>query len=593
MSGDGSAGGVTPVPSRGGVEVLQGLFAPEPDRREGRVLGYAGLALVLWVTAVLVNRISFTSSATLHTLLETVSTSLALVVGSLSLVRFYSRRQNTFLFVGVGFLGAGLLEAYHALITSALLTDPADPTLPDLTAWTWIGSRVFLSLFLFTSWLVWYQEERGGARPLARGRVEEQSVFITAAVLTVVMFVFFAYVPLASAFHPELWLSRPAELIPAFIFGFALCGHLWKGEWARDSFEHWLILALILSVGTHAGFLVFSSELYDLPAVAAHLAKIASYVAFLIGLLASVYVTFRREGDASAVILESNAALAHEIRTRREAEEVLLESEGRLRDFLDSASDLIQSVDPTGRIIYANQAWKRTLGYSDEELGELYVDSVIHPESAAEYRRIVERVFAGKVETGFELILRTRDGRPVYCSGSSNCRFEDGVPVATRSVLRNETEERRAAEELTRYQANVRALLESTGDAIWSVDPGYRLIIFNAAFELTVEAITGRVPVIGDPMERTHAPSAALWYEECYRRAMLGTRFSAVRQETVGGHPRLYELFFNPIEGEEGPVGWWSSRRTSPAVDEWRRPGGGRRKMRRRPVARKASSLRT
>jgi len=554
-TGVGTVGGPPPEPIQRVSSVTGFADAIGGDRRAWRSLAYLGLVVLLVVASILLSRFRYVAEPQLHTLLEAVSTTLAFVVGFLALVRFYSRRQNDFLFLGVGFLGAGILEAYHGLITSSALTDPADPALADLTAWTWIGSRVFLSLFFFVSWLIWFQEERGGALRLSRGRVEVQSVYVTAAVLTVVMFLFFAYVPLASAFHPDLWVSRPAEFIPATFFLLALVGYVQKGQWKRDTFEHWLVLALILSVATHAGFLAFSPELHDLREVVAHVLKIVSYVALLVGLLASVYLTFRREGEASAVILEANAALAHEIRTRREAEQILQESEERLRDFLDSASDLIQSVDPNGRITYVNRAWKRTLGYTDEDLEDLHVLSVVHEDSRTEYKRLLKRVFAGEIVTGFEVVMRARDGRSVYCSGSSNCRFEDGVPIATRSVLRDETEERRAATELTRYQANVRALLESTGDAIWSVDRGYCLITCNTAYELTVEAITGRVPVVGDPMERTHAPEALLWFEECYRRALHGTRFSAVRQERVGGHTRIYELFFNPIEGEAGPAG--------------------------------------
>ncbi len=35
-----------------------------------------------------------------------------------------------------------------------------------------------------------------------------------------------------------------------------------------------------------------------------------------------------------------------------------------MQDFLDTAPDLVQSVDPEGRFLYVNRAWLKTLGYS-------------------------------------------------------------------------------------------------------------------------------------------------------------------------------------------------------------------------------------
>ena len=39
--------------------------------------------------------------------------------------------------------------------------------------------------------------------------------------------------------------------------------------------------------------------------------------------------------------------------------------------FLDNANDLVQRVDPSGRILYVNTSWKLALGYTDEDLDRL------------------------------------------------------------------------------------------------------------------------------------------------------------------------------------------------------------------------------
>ena len=51
--------------------------------------------------------------------METAATLLALLIGLMALVRFYSKKNNTFLFIGAGFLGTALLDGYHAVVTSS------------------------------------------------------------------------------------------------------------------------------------------------------------------------------------------------------------------------------------------------------------------------------------------------------------------------------------------------------------------------------------------------------------------------------------------------------------------------------------------
>jgi len=55
----------------------------------------------------------------LHTLMETVATVLSLAVGSLALVRYYSKKDNKFLFIGTGFVATAFLDGYHAVISSS------------------------------------------------------------------------------------------------------------------------------------------------------------------------------------------------------------------------------------------------------------------------------------------------------------------------------------------------------------------------------------------------------------------------------------------------------------------------------------------
>ena len=47
--------------------------------------------------------------------MEAVATVSTLSVGCIALVRFYSNRNNMFLFIGTGFVATAFLDGYHAV----------------------------------------------------------------------------------------------------------------------------------------------------------------------------------------------------------------------------------------------------------------------------------------------------------------------------------------------------------------------------------------------------------------------------------------------------------------------------------------------
>ncbi|HQL62861.1 MAG TPA: PAS domain S-box protein [bacterium] len=177
----------------------------------------------------------------------------------------------------------------------------------------------------------------------------------------------------------------------------------------------------------------------------------------------------RKDGTYLTVILSVTAVrdkageitgylgIAQDITERKRAEKALQESEERLQDFLDNAISLIQSVSPDGRFQYVNAAWKRTLGYRDEDLAELHYFDVVCPDEREHCMDTFRRVLKGEVLRDIETALVAKDGRRIPVSGSANCRFEDGKPVVIRSMFRDITESKRAAEELQRAKEEAEA----------------------------------------------------------------------------------------------------------------------------------------
>jgi PAS domain S-box-containing protein len=543
----------SPAPSSDAVPSGPGGMGPDQGREH---FVYYGVVFLLLVggSILLQDDVLWATSWVTHTVMESIATLLAFIVGVLALVRYYSRREATFLLIGCGFLGAGLLDLNHTLLTLPAIVDArvlADTRVEpaSLFAWTWTAERVFLSLFLSLSLLAWRQEVRDGQS------IPENWVYLNALIMALSSLLFFEWVPLRSLTTPTNFMSRPAELVPALFFGVAYVGFLGKGLWRRDPFEHWLLVSLQISVMTHLGYMMFSEQRFDAMFDAAHLFKIASYAAILAGLLHSVYATFRREGAVLGALQTTNDALAREVDVRTQAQQAYQESSDRLQRFLDNANDLVQTVNLEGRFLYVNSAWKEVLGYTDEDLDRLSLFEVIHPLHREPLEHEILRVLDGEPPRRYSVEYLASDGRVVIVSGSSQAQMVDGQAVATQSILRDVTEQRLAERRLDESQRNLEALVENTGDSIWSVDPMHRLITLNSAFALAMEARTGREPAVGDLPADVFPPEDVNWYSALYARALAGERHVAVRSDVIEGSIQYLELYANPIQASGGASG--------------------------------------
>jgi hypothetical protein len=243
-----------------------------PDRGREHAILYAALFAILTLGSLFLRgNVVYESGYTAHSVMESIATVLAFIVGALALVRYYSRKQITFLLIGCGFLGAALLDLNHALRTGAAYLDALvqyrDANPESVFLWSWTAERTFLSLFLFGSLLAWRQEVRE-----AGGEVmPEGSVYVMAFIMTIINLLFFELVPLGVVSSPAWIVPRPFELFPALLFLLAFIGFYRKGSWRRDSFEHWLLVSLLLAVLAHGVFMALSLHPFDAMFDAAHL----------------------------------------------------------------------------------------------------------------------------------------------------------------------------------------------------------------------------------------------------------------------------------------------------------------------------------
>lgn len=165
-----------------------------------------------------------------------------------------------------------------------------------------------------------------------------------------------------------------------------------------------------------------------------------------------------RQFETVATNLLDNAAIggvvftSRDITARKAVEAALRESETRLQQFLDQASDLIQSVDERGRFTYVNHAWSAALGYIDEEIAALSFLDVIIPDEREHYRALYDRLLATADAGAIETTFVARNGRHIAVEGRLNCRIGPGGDCSVQGIFRDVTARRELEADLT-YRA--------------------------------------------------------------------------------------------------------------------------------------------
>jgi PAS domain S-box-containing protein len=140
--------------------------------------------------------------------------------------------------------------------------------------------------------------------------------------------------------------------------------------------------------------------------------------------------TTPRVDDQGAVI--GVCLNARDVTERKRGEQALRDSEARYRDLFDNASDLVCATAVDGAFLYANRAWRHSVGYTDADLASRRFLDMVHPSGREYYREVVGRALAGETLTHVELVLVTSSGAPITVEGNVSATFRHGRPEVLR-----------------------------------------------------------------------------------------------------------------------------------------------------------------
>jgi PAS domain S-box-containing protein len=221
-------------------------------------------------------------------------------------------------------------------------------------------------------------------------------------------------------------------------------------------------------------------------------------------------------------------------------------------DLVEYASDLIQSVDPDGHILFTNRAWRAALGYEAADLAGRTIFDLIHPAYQAHCREIFAAIWVGTDPGLVEVVLRAKDGHEVPLEGTITCVRRAGGAGATVGVWRDISKRREAEEVLRRSEEKYRQERDFTAaifDAVASP-----MVVLNSEgivrrINRACEQVTGysRAEVIG----RT------LWdFVGSHNLSEAARLRAAFESGRVGPLPTTYEDTWIRPDGRRRLISW-------------------------------------
>jgi PAS domain S-box-containing protein len=199
---------------------------------------------------------------------------------------------------------------------------------------------------------------------------------------------------------------------------------------------------------------------------------------------ASVMCSAVRDGEGNFLY---GVRIFQDITEAKRAADALAESEQRLAATYENAGIAISEIDAQGRLLRVNETTCDITGYSREELLQLTVFDVTHPDDRESDVDSYERQTAGAGNRyAVEKRLIRKDGRIIWVAvTSSTVRDGAGRFLYGIRVMRDITSGRYAQEALASSERRFRELLESLPAAVYTTDAEGRVTFYNqAAVEL-------------------------------------------------------------------------------------------------------------
>jgi PAS domain S-box-containing protein len=175
----------------------------------------------------------------------------------------------------------------------------------------------------------------------------------------------------------------------------------------------------------------------------------------------------------------------------------LSESEERYRYLVETAPDIVWSIDADAKFTFVSDAVERLTGFRGEELVGRHFGVLVHPSS----EEVATRDWTADMSVGTQEIrgrvnLQSRDGSAIPGEFLATARIDDdGKFIGANGSVRDMRDRDRLERELRESELRFRQLVQTTPDVIYRCDAEGRFLFVaegaEALFGWTADEITG------------------------------------------------------------------------------------------------------
>lgn len=223
------------------------------------------------------------------------------------------------------------------------------------------------------------------------------------------------------------------------------------------------------------------------------------------------------------------------------------------KKLIDYAEEGLSIISAEGKPLFVSRATAKIFGCSVEDAYKLDLFDIVHPEDHTHVIGVLEKAMQHPGDTidGGTVRVKRQNGEWRWCEASITNMLNDPDINGIIDTFRDVTEmvKRKNASEFD--QKNTLALINSTEDAMWSIDKDYRVIQANRSFEKLVQRSTGKKISFSinllDLICRT-AEDRQMW-EAQYLEAFAGKKVAFTKSFTIqkSGERRWCEVNLTPI----------------------------------------------